>query len=238
MSSPATHSKIHRALDALGALVYPSRRAHRRRLLQIIARARRDWPSADYGSGYLYQSFPALGLRGFRDTEARVAQMDIGRALAGRSVLEIGCNSGFLSLSLCAKARRYVAFDNNPFLIEMARLTQAELGDRIAEFRIEAMETFDDPERFDTVLSFANHSTWDGNMTLALETYFARLQALLVPGGALFFESHHPALENTQQLARTLDVMRGFFAIDEQRLLTKGSAWDRGRTFVRAHARV
>lgn len=236
MASPAFHARIHRMLDALGAWWHPPRRALRRRLLEIVGRAAREWPSADYGCGYLYQSFPALGLRGFRRTEARQAQMGIEGALAGRSVLEIGCNSGFLSLTLAPGARRYVAFDNNPYLIDIARLAQQASGDTRVEFRVQTVESLGSDERFDTVLSFANHSTWDGNMTLALEDYFAKLQRLLVPSGVLFFESHHPALEDAAKLERTLECMSRFFSIEERRMLTQGSAWDRGRTFVKARS--
>jgi hypothetical protein len=87
------------------------------------------------------------------------------------------------------------------------------------------------------VLSFANHSTWDGNMTMALDAYFEKLRALLVEGGLLFFESHHPVLENDTQLRDTLQVMGKYFVLDVPRKLTEGSAWDRGRSFVRAVAR-
>jgi hypothetical protein len=86
------------------------------------------------------------------------------------------------------------------------------------------------------VLSFANHCTWDGNMTLAPRAYFAKLRSLLVPGGLLFFESHHPALENKTQVQETLKIIQEFFAIEEQKELTRGSPWDRGRTFVKARS--
>jgi SAM-dependent methyltransferase len=238
MTSPARHSKINRALDAIGSVLHPSRRPMRRALVSILEQARRDWPSADYGSGYLYQSFHRLGLRGFRNTEARRAQMHIGEALRGRSVLEIGCNSGFLSLVISPGTKRYLAFDNNPFLIDIAKLAQREIGDTHVEFRVQAIEALFDDERFDVVLSFANHSTWDGNMTLALEAYFAKLQRLLAPRGVLFFESHHPALEDAHKLEGTLACLARFFTIEERRLLVRGSAWDRGRTFVRARSRT
>lgn len=237
MANPRLTARLNRWLDALQDLGRPRRAAFRRRLLAVVQASQRDWPHADYGAGYLYQSCPALGLRGFRDTAARVAQMNLGPALAGRSVLEIGCNSGFLSLALAAGTRRYLAFDNNPFLVEMARLSQAELQDRRVEFCVEGFETLGEDETFDAVLSFANHSTWDGNMTLDLERYFAKLHRLLVPSGTLYFESHHPALEDAAALQGTLGVMERHFALQSQRLLGGGSAWDRGRTFVVARAR-
>ena len=154
------------------------------------------------------------------------------------SVLEIGCNSGFLSLTLAPGTRRYVAFDNNPFLVEIARLTQSEISDASVEFRVDTMEAFDTAEKFDVVLSFANHSTWDGNMPMALKAYFSKLRDLTIADGTLFFESHHPALENADQVRETLKVMQTFFSIEEEKTLARGSAWDRGRTFVHARAKA
>lgn len=238
MDTPHLQSLLNRHMDGLQALFRNApERAYRTRLLSIIDAAKVAWKAADYGSGYLYQSFPRLGLRGFRQTEVRARQMNIGKDLAGRSVLEIGCNSGFLSFAISDGTRRYLAFDNNPFLIDMAELTQNLLGDTRVEFRVDTMEAFETPECFEVVLSFANHSTWDGNMQIALGAYFAKLQQLLVPAGLLYFESHHPVLENPQQLKETLDVLTQFFDIEEQRLLTQGSAWDRGRTFIKARSR-
>lgn len=237
MASPKLQARIYRLLDDVQGWSRPAGAGFRRQLLHTLVEARAKWPSADYGAGYLYQSLPRLGLRGFRRTDERVAQMDIANALIDRSVLEIGCNSGFLSLSLAPGTRRYVAFDNNPYLIDIAKLAQRELGDVHVEFSVDTMEAFASTQRFEVVLSFANHSTWDGNMTLALDAYFEKLRALLVEGGLLFFESHHPALENDRQLQETLQVMARHFVLDAPRKLTEGSAWDRGRSFVRAVAR-
>jgi SAM-dependent methyltransferase len=237
MTSPKMHARIYRLLDDLQALLQPARTDFRKQLLHSLAEARAQRPFVDYGAGYLYQSFPRLGLRGFRRTEVRAAQMNIASALVNRSVLEIGCNSGFLSMTLAPGTRRYVAFDNNPYLIDIAKLAQRELGDGQVDFSVDTIEAFALIKRFEVVLSFANHSTWDGNMTLPLDAYFEKIRTLLVEGGLLFFESHHPVLENDSQLRNTLQVMGRHFLLDAPRKLTEGSAWDRGRTFVRAVAR-
>jgi SAM-dependent methyltransferase len=238
MSYSKIYSLLNRYLDGLQVSLRPDRQRYHKELRKIIDKGKQEWKSADYGTGYLYQSFPQLGLRGFRKTDIRVAQMDILGQLSGQDVLEIGCNTGFLSLMLSAGTRRYVAFDNNPFLIDIAQLTQAAIGNNSVQFQTTTIEIFSTDKKFDVVLSFANHSTWDGNMTLALEKYFAKLQSLLVPSGLLFFESHHPALENKSQVLETLKIMQAFFSIEEQRVLTQGSPWDRGRTFVRARSLI
>ena len=234
MNTPEISSRLNRMFDGLAALLHPARRHYRKTLMRLLEEARTGWASADYGAGYLYQSFPSLGLHGFRQTEVRQTQMDITEALRGKRVLEIGCNSGFLSLGLSRGTSRYVGFDNNPFLINIAKLTQQFVRNDAVEFRCDTFEAFASDEPFDVALSFANHSTWDGNMTLALDAYFVKLQKLLTPGGTLFFESHHPVLEDQTQVKETLKVMQKSFAIQQQRELTQGSAWDRGRTFVTA----
>lgn len=235
MTSPRLHALIQRRLDDLQALVSgQQRRRYRQELLSILDSARQQWASNDYGAGYLYQSLPLLGLRGFRDTAARASQMGLGDELRGKSILEVGCNTGFLSLSLSRGTRRYLAFDNNPYLIDIARLSLAELKRSDIDFRTCSFEDLPIGETFDVALSLANHSTWDGNMTLALAQYFEKLHAMLAPSGVLLFESHHPALENHEQLQVTLSVLERFFKVEVQRVLTRGSPWDRGRTFIKA----
>lgn len=236
MSISPVYSLLYRCLDSIEAAFNPGKRHFRRQLLATLKTAKTNWESADYGSGYLYQTSARLGLRGFRKTEARVKQMALDADLLDRAVLEIGCNTGFLSLELARGTRRYVAFDMNPFLVEIGKMSQDFLGGSGIEFQATSVELFKSDQAFDVVLSFANHSTWDGNMTLPLEAYFRKLQAWLVPGGLLCFESHHPALENKVQVQETLKVMQMFFAIEEQKVLNAGSAWDRGRTFVKARS--
>ena len=219
-------------LDDCASALHPSRRQYRQRLQELLKESQSGWTGADYGAGYLYQSFRQFGLRGFRKTEVRRDQMHIGEALSNKRVLEIGCNVGFLSLTLACETTAYVAFDNNPFLIDIASLTQKTMNSQSVTFQVADVEEFHSDQQFDVVLSFANHSTWDGNMRLTLPAYFSKIQGLLVPGGKLYFESHHPALENAVRVEQTLQVMQRYFTIRERRILKKGSAWDRGRTFV------
>lgn len=238
LDRPRLQSALNRWLDRWGLLGKPGLRDLHRQLRSIMRASHADWASADYGAGYLYQSCPALGLRGFRQTDQRVRAMDIAGDLQGKTVLEVGCNSGFLSLALAPGTQRFVAFDNNPFLIQMAQVAAQALPPCPAEFFVEAFETWPEDDHYEVALSFANHSTWDGNMTLPLDGYFAKLQRLLVPGGLLIFESHHPALENARQLEATLNVMAQRFEILTCRPLQQGSAWDRGRTLVKAVAKA
>src|SRR5262249_54054529 len=81
-----------------------------------------EWESYDYGEGYYYQSSDELGITGLRDTSGRVEAFGLRGLVRGRTVLEIGCNTGFITLAIAPDAERVVAFELNPYLIEIAKL--------------------------------------------------------------------------------------------------------------------
>jgi len=226
-------SLLNRQRDYLGLAGDPALLALHHRLHTILDRAASEWPSHDYGEGYFYQSLSAIGVRGLRDTAARVAAMDLARRVAGRRVLEIGCNTGFLSLSIAANAGWVEGFDVNPFLVEVASTTANHLGATNVCFGVSAFESRPLDARFDVVLSFANHSTYDGNTRQSLGEYFDRCHALVEPGGWLLFESHPPAHEGSG-LERVLALVADRFRIEEHRVIEDGTFLDRGRTFVAA----
>lgn len=195
--------------------------------------AAREWPSYDYGEGYFYQGCAVLGISGLRNTEARVRALALRRRLAGRRVLEIGCNTGFVALSVADVARQVVGFDPNPHLIDIARRAAAYLGHTCCDFQVTTFESFTAEEPFDVVLSFANHATYDGNTRQTLDEYFARCHALTRPGGWLLFESHPPQHEG-DGLHDVLRIIERHYEIVERSELHQGTFLDRGRTFVAA----
>lgn len=83
-------------------------------LHKILADAAGRWSSYDYGEGYFYQGCRFIGITGLRDTDARVNAMRLQQLVAGKSVLEIGCNTGFLGLDIANKATSVTGFDINP----------------------------------------------------------------------------------------------------------------------------
>lgn len=200
---------------------------------RALAEAHAAWQSYDYGVGYFYQGCERIGVTGLRDTSARIAAMELGRRLAGRTVLEIGCNTGFLSLEIADVARRVVGIDLNPHLVGIGRLAAEHLGISHVELAVSAFEDLETSERFDVVLSFANHATYDRNTRQPLVDYLARCRALLKPGGQLLFESHPPAHEGAG-LADVVARIRDGFAVEEMRVLDYGTFLDRGRTFIAA----
>lgn len=162
---------------------------------QHLTNAAREWSGYDYGHGYLYQSSGQLRLSGRRDTDARVSAFSINDCLQGRSVLDIGCNTGFVALSIAHTARAVTAFDINPHLIAIAKECSKFLKLQNTTFIVSTFEEFPLREQFDVVLSLSNHFTYDGLMCPSFADYIDKCTKLLKRGGYLIFESHTPKFE-------------------------------------------
>lgn len=224
-------SLINRQRDYLRLDSEPQHLVLHRELNRRLWQASRSWSDHDYGEGYFYQSFPRIGITGLRDTEARVEAMGLRRLLAGKRVLEIGCNTGFLALSIADVAESVVGFDINPHLIGIAEVVADHLGITNTEFQVSSFEELSSGTPFDVVLSFANHATYDGNTRQSIEAYFDRCRDLINSGGLLLFESH-PAAYEGDGLVHVCQVLDTTFSVQDQRILDYGTFFDRGRTFV------
>jgi SAM-dependent methyltransferase len=185
----------------------------------------------DYGEGYFYQSLTKAGISGLRDTEARVKAMDLHRRLKDQEVLEIGCNTGFLSILVAETAKNISCIDINPYLIEIAKISADHIGCQNIQARAISFEEFSTPRKFDVVLSFANHSTYDGNTRQSVKEYLLRCSTLLRTGGLFLFESHSPEYEG-DGLASVCKLIKQNFLIDEESVLNYGTFLDIGRTFI------
>lgn len=224
-------SLLNRYRDYMALARKPDLLSLHRRLNSHLVTSAREWESYDYGEGYFYQSLPKIGVSGLRDTSARVEAMRLRERLAGRQVLEIGCNSGFIALSVADVATEVVGFDINPHLVQIAREAAADMGRANVSFQACTFEDFHADKPFDAVLSFANHSTYDGNTRHDIEAYFAKCRDLLEPGGLLLFESHTPSHEGAG-LPDVVDTIGRLFDIRERHILDVGTFLDRGRTFI------
>lgn len=229
-------SLLNRARDYLDLLRGTGSWELHRELNEVLFDAAANWPSYDYGEGYFYQSYARAGIRGLRNTEARVEAMRLGERVAGKTVLEVGCNSGFLGLTLAATAAHVTGVEINPYLVKQARLVASSLGTANVSFQAAPFEQFSPTQPVDVVLSFANHSTFDGNTQQDLTAYFERCAACLGPSGIFYFESHHPAFEGGK-LEQVVGTLGRFFAVEERQVLRYGTYLDSGRTFIVAARR-
>ena len=207
-----------------------------RAINEELLNAHHQWDSYDYGEGYFYQGFERIGVSGLRNTEGRVATMELRDLVAAKTVLEIGCNTGFVALSVADVVRHVVGLDLNPYMIRIAELTAQYLNISNVEFHATGFETFEETRTFDSVLSFANHSTYDENTRFSLTEYFSKCRSLLKPGGLFLFESHPPQHEG-EGLERVCAILGARFDIQQRRILEYGTFLDRDRTFIVAEHR-
>ena len=230
-------SFVNRQKDYTELLNEPGLMALHLALNQHLLDGIKFWNSYDYGEGYFYQSFNKIHIRGFRNTEARVSEMQLSKVLSGKKVLEIGCNTGFLTLSVADYCISITGFDPAEHLINIAKETAQYLNVKNALFEVNSFENFSSTDLYDIVLSFANHSTFDGNTQQTLSSYFDKCLTLLKPGGLFLFESHPPEHEK-DQLPMICNFISERFEIQLQEVLVYGSFLDQNRTFIIAKKQI
>ena len=157
--------------------------------------------------------------------------MDLINYVKDKTVLEIGCNAGFLALSISPSAKSVSGFDIAPHLIAIAEETKEFLKIDNVKFKTSSFEEFEISEPFDVVLSFANHSTYDGNTKQSIKDYFERCHKACKSDGLLIFESHPPKLEG-ENFPKVREAIEEFFSIQHESVLTEGTFLDKERTFI------
>lgn len=225
-------SLLNRQRDYQALATQPERFSLHRNLNQILAKSA-HWESHDYGEGYFYQGFRSIGVSGLRDTEARVEKMNLKELVQGKSVLEIGCNTGFLTLCMAPNAKKIVGMDVNPYLIQIAKQVAQYLKVENVDFQVSSFEAFHTNETFEVVLSFANHATYDKNTKQGLTEYFQKCRSFLCPEGLFLFESHPKDLEE-QHEENTFQNLQEQFKVLNREELIYGTPLDLSRFFVTA----
>jgi len=229
-------SLINRQKDYLGIASRPDLFRLHQKMNGLLAEGDLNWNSYDYGEGYFYQSYRKIGVTGFRDTEKRVDAMGLMQRVTEKDVFEIGSNAGFLSCQIAAAARSVDACEIAPHLVRIAQ--EAAAFERISNCRFQSssFEDFPEQKRYDVVLSFANHSTYDGNTRQPLDEYLAKCRRMLVAGGIFLFESHPPQHEGRSH-QEVVDCLAEQFRVEAAEVLTYGTFLDRDRLFVVARGR-
>ncbi|MDR1255192.1 MAG: class I SAM-dependent methyltransferase [Puniceicoccales bacterium] len=201
-------------------------------IARILEAQLREYTSYDYGEGYFYQSCRPIHITGFRNTEARIAGMQLEKYVAGKTVLDIGTNAGFLAIEIAPMCNKIEGFDINPYLIEVANCVKNFLKCDNVEFWAGTFEEFNREQSYEVVLSFANHSTYDHNTRQSTDDYFQKCCRYVSNEGLLLFESHLPSYETQEQLKHVLECLKKYFTIEASYALTRGTRGDQGRTFA------
>jgi len=204
-----------------------------RALEEIRFSMKENYESYDYGCGYYYQSYDELCISGFRNTEERIKLLNLCEQVKGKTVLDIGSNTGFLLTSLAKFLKKGVGIEINPYLVETSNLVKNFIHADNITFTPSSFEDYDKNEStFDMILSLANHSTYDGNTQQSKKEYFTKINSLLTDNGLLIFESHPPKIESKDQLAKTIELIKVYFDIMETpQILMKGFL-DKDRTYL------
>ncbi len=202
---------------------------------KILAKQTADYASYDYGEGYFYQGLEQLGISGFRNTEDRVNKLNLSKLLQDKSVIDIGCNAGFILLQVSEHIKAGYGFDINPYLIDIANTIKNHLGADNCHFEDTAFEDLQpNNQKFDAVLSLANHSTYDQNTKQSIDQYFKHCADLLNPDGLLVFESHPPQLEDQQRIDEVAKVISQYFDIYATNQYEFDNFLDKNRTYFLA----
>ncbi len=151
--------------------------------------------SPDFGGVMPYQSMEVIGLEGKRPTLYRILKYGLREILnESQSVLDIGCNSGFLDMMVAPQVKQSLGIEYEASLVEAAQLAADYLGlskcrfiqGDFNEWCRENSEKAEKKETFDVIFSFAIHH-W---LHISAEQYTKQLDSLLKPGGFCCFESH------------------------------------------------
>lgn len=161
-----------------------SDKAIREQILHILQEGQ-----PDFGGIKPYQSMEQIGLEGIRPTEYRIDFYGL-RQILGKEydVLDIGCNSGFLDLSISDLVHSVTGIEYDSSLAEAANLVKNYLGISNCHFYNEDFNVWKKgaASSYHVIFSFAIHH-W---LNLSPTDYVASIDKLLKPGGYLCFESH------------------------------------------------
>ena len=186
-------------------------------LISIIDRSHTEWNSYDYGEGFLYQSFPGCDLRGLRDSKFRFDAYQLETYLdKGTYVLDIGCNSGFLSLMIAEYCKAVDGIEYNPYLVNIANLCKNYLNNENANFACMGFDDFAAGRDYDVVLSLANHHTFDEGLRPDFREYMQKIHSMLVNKGVLIFESH-PYEFRKPSLTENIESVQDIFEIIDKK---------------------
>ncbi|WP_051304589.1 class I SAM-dependent methyltransferase [Chitinilyticum litopenaei] len=194
------------------------------RLFGLLDMQAQQW-GRPYVAGYAYQGYERLGIAGAKPTQERLEAYGFLPWLRpDMSVLEIGCNNGFMALEMARYVQQVDAIEYNPYLVEIGRVAGEALGQRNVHFEVADFALWRPRQRYHVVLSFANHCTIDGNLAMDFEDFVAKLWQLTLEGGHVLFESHNVfgpgagTAGDDGDLDRKFDVVERYFELLDSKM--------------------
>ena len=160
----------------------------------------------DYGSGYFYQSIKNINLSGLRNTSYRINELRLNKYVSGKSILDIGTNCGGILFELEDSYNYAVGIEHNQNDIKIANYVKNYLDKKKISFLCEDFFNYSSKNKFDIILSLANHHTYDKGI-VNTNLYIKKLISHLNDNGILFFEQHHPSLEKKDDFEKFVNLI-------------------------------
>lgn len=167
-----------------------------------------------------YQGFDEIKITGWRNTENRFRSYNIEKYLSkNKKILDIGCNTGFFTLSVSRFVENIVGVEINPYLIDIANDVKKYLQIHNASFQKSSFEDFAALEKFDVVFSLANDETIDGNTKFTFKEYVEKITQILKNDGLLIFESQAADAYDRSKFEPKLEFLNEKFTVLEDRIV-------------------
>tara|TARA_B100000212_G_C27361653_1_gene528470 strand:+ start:922 stop:1692 length:771 start_codon:yes stop_codon:yes gene_type:complete len=140
-----------------------------------------------FGRNNFYQSLPELKISGQRSTEKRLRIYELKKFITKKtSVLDIGSNCGFLSLTVSKLAKSVNGLEPNSSLTKISNDTKKLLKIKNCKFVNKNFKDFETNKKFDVILSFAVHF-WVNTL---FYNFLKKIIKMLKLNGYLILESH------------------------------------------------
>lgn len=196
------------------------------RLSRHLREQKKRWKNY-YTNRYFYQGLECIGIKGVKPTEYRFTQYDVDDLLKGRTVADIGSNSGFVAIYVAKFARHVVGIELNPYLNQVAIDTARSLNIKNLNIIESDIAQYYSSTKFDAILSLSNHHTIDGNLNLTFQSYIEKIFEFLEPNGYLLFESHNVfgpgsgGVGDDGDMEDKLIILSRHFVIERYRMIHK-----------------
>jgi demethylmenaquinone methyltransferase/2-methoxy-6-polyprenyl-1,4-benzoquinol methylase len=134
-----------------------------------------------------------------RQNDLRMLETVVTAAVAGRSVLELACGTGFWTERLAAAARQLTAIDSSPETLEIARHKACPPG-RVAFQEADCFHLGDLRGTFDAGLAMF---WWSHIPRAGLRSFLEHFNSPLAPGAWVFFADKRIFPGSSTEISRT-----------------------------------
>lgn len=177
----------------------------------------------DFGGDEAYQSLEQIGLKGFRPTLYRINKYGLKKYLEkDKTVLDIGCNTGFIDLSISSFVKKITGVEYDKSLIIVANLAKDYLNIKNVEFLCNDFEKWyleNSKESFDIIFSFAVHH-W---LNIDFYQYIDIIDGLLNINGIVCFESQSYDPDTEFDLCIELLLKKDYLVQDKGTIIDDGT---------------